>query len=112
MEATGIRQKEGGTQGNSPQFELFVRRDDSNTVGPTVIGCNYVVAADGAGSLVRAAAALEVSGRRALGHLVNVHFRCKELGRLLRARGQRPGMLSFVYNEARYVGDDADEKSV
>lgn len=65
------------------------------------IACDYVIAADGAGSSVRAAAGVELSGRRDLGHLVNVHFRCRGLGHLLKAKGQRPGMLYFVYNEVR-----------
>lgn len=69
--------------------------------------CKYVVAADGAGSSVREAAGIGLSGRQGLGNLVNIHFRCKGLGQLLLGgeglRGQRrrqgPGMLYFVYNE-------------
>lgn len=66
----------------------------------TTIACDYVVAADGAGSSVRESAGFGLSGRRDLGHLVNIHFRSKGLGRLLRAKERRPGMLYFVYNEA------------
>eukprot|EP00903_Cladosiphon_okamuranus_P019518 g17949.t1 len=71
--------------------------------------CKYVIAADGAGSSVREAAGIPLSGRRELGNLVNIHFRCKGLGQLLmggkgpRVKGKRhnhrPGMLYFVYNE-------------
>lgn len=77
-------------------------------VSGTKVVCKYVIAADGAGSSVREAAGISLSGRRQLGNLVNIHFRCKGLGQLLRGdrrlqgnkRGQqRPGMLYFVYNE-------------
>ena len=74
---------------------------DSSSAGIDKIGCDYVVAADGAGSTVREAAGVGLSGRRELGHLMNVHFRCKDLGRVLKHRGQQAGMLSFVYNEVR-----------
>lgn len=111
------------------QLELSVRRkrrsssnlaaepiasDGNNTtatIESTTISCKYVVAADGAGSSVRAAAGMGLSGKRDLGHLVNIHFTCPELADLLvpdkdgngRYKGgdtrRRPGMLYFVYNE-------------
>lgn len=62
--------------------------------------CDYVVAADGAGSRVRAAAGIGLSGKSGLGYLVNIHFRSSGLGRLLKNKRRRPGMLYFVYNEA------------
>ena len=77
------------------------RCSGSAIVTPDAIACDYVIAADGAGSSVRAAAGMGLTGRRELGHLVNIHFRCRGLGHLLRAKGQRPGMLYFVYNEVR-----------
>lgn len=96
-----------------PQLELLLkRRKNSSRIpaaapdkdGTSSISCKYVVAADGAGSSVRAAIGIGLSGRRELGHLVNIHFRCRELGGLLLGEGegrQRPGMLYFVYNEVR-----------
>ncbi|CAM9132737.1 unnamed protein product, partial [Hapterophycus canaliculatus] len=106
-----------------PQLELSVRRkrgsnthqgaeknsyDGAITTESSTISCSYVVAADGAGSLVRAAAGMGLSGRRDLGHLVNIHFTCRELADLLleqkdgkgkEGKTKRPGMLYFVYNE-------------
>lgn len=79
---------------------MLRRRGGAAGSGATAIACDYVVAADGAGSSVRASAGFGLSGRRGLGHLVNIHFRSKGLGRLLRAKERRPGMLYFVYNEA------------
>lgn len=74
--------------------------DISGAPRPTVVTCNYVVVADGAGSTVRTAAGIGLSGQKGLGYLVNIHFRCVGLGRLLRDTGRRAGMLYFVYNEA------------
>lgn len=69
------------------------------------ITCDYVVAADGAGSKIRSMVGLGLSGRQGIAHLVNVHFRCKPLAHLLRVGGPRPpGMLYFVYNEVRGRG--------
>ncbi|CAM9098191.1 unnamed protein product [Laminaria digitata] len=101
-EATGVRRSRENSLSGSPQFELLVKRGGGSggaTVTPDAIACDYVIAADGAGSSVRASAGMGLTGRRELGHLVNIHFRCKGLGHLLRAKGQRPGMLYFVYNE-------------
>lgn len=87
-----------------------------NDVAGAKILCKYVVAADGAGSSVREAAGIPLSGRRELGNLVNIHFRCKGLGQLLvgdkgpRGKGRRhknrPGMLYFVYNEVGVRAND------
>lgn len=127
-EMTGLRRLEGiggnnSTGDTSPhsQLELSVRHHVSPSDGPAAaaatatastpnkssassVSCKYVIAADGAGSSVRAAAGLRLSGRRDLGHVVNIHFRCEGLGELLLGKGkgekrQRPGMLYFVYNE-------------
>lgn len=126
-EMTGLRRLEGiggnsSTGHASPhsQLELSVRHHVSPSYGPGAastaaastpnnsrasnVSCKYVIAADGAGSSVRAAAGLCLSGRRDLGHVVNIHFRCEGLGQILLGEGeggkrQRPGMLYFVYNE-------------
>lgn len=103
-EVTDVRRSRENGPSGSPQLELLVRHGGCSrgaTVAPDAISCDYVIAADGAGSSVRAAAGMGLTGRRELGHLVNIHFRCRGLGRLLRAKGQRPGMLYFVYNEVR-----------
>lgn len=78
-----------------------MRRGHPSSAEIGAIGCDYIVAADGAGSLMRGAAGVGLSGRRELGHLVNVHFRCLGLGHLMKKRGQQAGMLSFVFNEVR-----------
>lgn len=124
-EVTGLRRARDSSQEQAPRtkIDLLVKRARSSTASqtctnpttgsrgesilgqnaseiPGVVTCDYAVAADGAGSVVRAAAGIGLSGKTGLGYLVNVHFRCKELGSLLRDRGRRPGMLYFVYNEA------------
>ncbi|CAN0524042.1 unnamed protein product, partial [Ectocarpus sp. 8 AP-2014] len=87
-EMTGLRRLEGiggnnSTGNTSPhsQLELSVRHHMSPSGGPAAttaaastpnssrassVSCKYVVAADGAGSSVRAAAGLRLSGRRNL----------------------------------------------
>lgn len=56
----------------------------------------YAVAADGAGSALRAAAVgAELEGEGALASLLNVHFKSRKLGEALR---DRLAMLYFVYN--------------
>lgn len=87
----------GATAAGSPE---------NDSTGTRIL-CKYVIAADGAGSSVREAAGIGLSGRRELGNLVNIHFRCKGLGQLLlgdkglqgKGKRRRPGMLYFVYNE-------------
>lgn len=130
-EVTGLRRLNNNDPDRSlcdftpqqPELELSVRRgrspDGESATGATALGssendstgtkilCKYVIAADGAGSSVREAAGIGLTGRRELGNLVNIHFRCKGLGQLLlgdkgrqgKGRLHRPGMLYFVYNE-------------
>lgn len=77
----------------------------STSIQSHTITCDYVVAADGTGSKIRSMVGLGLSGRQGIAHLVNVHFRCEPLARLLRIGGPRPpGMLYFVYNEVRGGG--------
>ena len=63
--------------------------------------CKYLVAADGAGSRVRAALGIPMAGEPALQHLVNVHFWAPALGR--RLVRERPAMLYFVFNPRAVV---------
>lgn len=113
LETTGMRQAEPAS---SAKIDLLVREEPSSRPtaagssflnphgrdrAPHAITCDFVVAADGAGSTLRSWSGLGLSGRRGLGYLVNIHFRCNGLARLLQHDSlRRPGMLYFVYNEA------------
>lgn len=110
VEAKGVRSQSNDGESGRAHLELLVRREprsDESPAGATalikndVIASDCVVAADGAGSPIRAAAGIKLAGQRDLGHLVNIHFRSKRLGQLLTAKAERAGMLYFVYNEAR-----------
>lgn len=57
--------------------------------------CDYVVAADGAHSLIRQQLGIPMEGPQAMQHLMNIHFRCPGLKSHLSAR---PGMLYFVFH--------------
>ena len=74
------------------------------------ITCNYLVAADGAHSFTRRLLKIPLQGESSLHTLVNVHFTCPGLGKLLQqprttstgtttATTTRPAMLYFVFNE-------------
>ncbi|KAJ7535971.1 hypothetical protein O6H91_12G052100 [Diphasiastrum complanatum] len=67
----------------------------------TVMHGSYLVAADGAGSIVRKIMGVEFEGEADMQKLINVHFRSKALGRHL-AR-TNPGMLYFVFNARAIV---------
>lgn len=61
------------------------------------VACQYVVAADGAGSPLRRMANLVMEGEAELQNLISVHFLSKDLGQQLLATPE-PGMLYFVFN--------------
>lgn len=61
------------------------------------VACQYVVAADGAGSPLRRMANLVMEGEAELQKLISVHFLSKDLGQQLLATPE-PGMLYFVFN--------------
>ena len=61
------------------------------------VACQYVVAADGAGSPLRRMANLVMEGEAELQKLISVHFFSKDLGQQLLAT-REPGMLYFVFN--------------
>lgn len=61
------------------------------------IHTKYLIAADGANSMIRKAIGIQMSGEVGLQTLLNVFFRCKGLSRLMT---QRPSMLYFVFNQA------------
>jgi 2-polyprenyl-6-methoxyphenol hydroxylase-like FAD-dependent oxidoreductase len=64
---------------------------------PYAVRADYLVAADGAHSPVRAALGLPMLGPGAMQHLINIHFSSPEMGAALRGR---EGMLYFVFNAA------------
>lgn len=69
----------------------------STSSGPSSLSLypKYLVAADGANSLVRRQLGIELVGREDMQTLVNVHFICRGL----RDKLKRPAMLYFVFNE-------------
>ena len=62
---------------------------------PFEVSCSYLVACDGANSLLRSAAGVAMQGPAALQHLVNIHFFCPDLWQHIK---HRPAMLYFVFN--------------
>lgn len=60
------------------------------------VECKYLIAADGANSMVRRSLGIEMIGDEAMQHLVNVHFSCPGLRKYLQPR---PAMLYFTFNE-------------
>lgn len=60
------------------------------------IQCGFLVGTDGAGSIVRRLAGIEMQGDRNLQKLVSVHFTSQDLGKYLLK--ERPGMLFFIFN--------------
>ncbi|CAM6010703.1 unnamed protein product [Sphagnum balticum] len=61
------------------------------------LACQYLVAADGAGSSVRELAGVQMEGDENLQKLISVHFMSKQLGQHL--LDSVPGMLYFVFNQ-------------
>jgi 2-polyprenyl-6-methoxyphenol hydroxylase-like FAD-dependent oxidoreductase len=64
------------------------------------VACQYVVAADGAGSPIRKmirCCELAMEGEAEIQKLISVHFFSKDLGQLLLDTPE-PGMLYFVFN--------------
>jgi 2-polyprenyl-6-methoxyphenol hydroxylase-like FAD-dependent oxidoreductase len=61
------------------------------------LACQYLVAADGAGSSVRELAGVQMEGDENLQELISVHFMSKQLGQ--RLLDSVPGMLYFVFNQ-------------
>jgi 2-polyprenyl-6-methoxyphenol hydroxylase-like FAD-dependent oxidoreductase len=83
---------------------LRVEKSKWGRTGPSVttdedieIRCDYLVAADGANSLVRRSLDISLKGDESMHTLMNIHFTCAGLLDLLMPR---PAMLYFVFNEA------------
>eukprot|EP00897_Mesotaenium_endlicherianum_P009928 jgi/Mesen1/8964/ME000056S08369 len=78
-----------------------VAAPDAAVDGCAHIHCEYLVAADGAGSRIRRELGVAMEGDAQLQHFVNVHFCSRALGAALLAPGARarPAMLYFVFNE-------------
>ena len=70
---------------------------NSSSSNPLSLHPRFLVAADGAHSLVRRQLGVRLVGREDMQTLVNVHFVCRGL----RDQMQRPAMLYFVFNEVR-----------
>lgn len=69
-----------------------------NQVGKVVARSKYVILANGFHSGLREKLGISVGGGREFFGLVNVHFRSRRLGEMIRERGCE-AMLHFVYNE-------------
>eukprot|EP00468_Gymnochlora_sp_CCMP2014_P007922 CAMPEP_0167750974 /NCGR_PEP_ID=MMETSP0110_2-20121227/6297_1 /TAXON_ID=629695 /ORGANISM="Gymnochlora sp., Strain CCMP2014" /LENGTH=645 /DNA_ID=CAMNT_0007636371 /DNA_START=256 /DNA_END=2189 /DNA_ORIENTATION=- len=71
--------------------------DIDGSGGVSEIFGDYLVAADGANSMVRRTLNIDLQGESALQHFVSVHFTCSALWPRLRDL-RRPGMLHFVFS--------------
>ncbi|XP_050205589.1 uncharacterized protein LOC126655439 [Mercurialis annua] len=60
------------------------------------ICCRILVGTDGAGSIVRKLAGIELRGEKDLQKLISIHFFSRDLGKYLLS--ERPGMLFFIFN--------------
>jgi len=85
----------------SSQTIFYIKpRDES--VEPncfTEISCKYVVAADGAHSTIRDGLRISLQGKSGIQTLLNIHFLCAGLSKLVRTTN--PAMLYFTFNEVQ-----------
>lgn len=58
--------------------------------------CNILVGTDGAGSIIRKLAGINLIGEKNFQNLVSVHFLSRDLGDYL--LNEQPGMLFFIFN--------------
>ena len=72
--------------------------DDNNEID--IIESPYVIGTDGSNSFIRRQCNIIMEGDESMQSLINVHFRCKGLHKLLKPR---PAMLYFVFNEVKYL---------
>ena len=78
------------------KVECLVQGDGGE---PYMIEAGVLVGADGASSLVRQLLGVSVEGQQGLQHLVNVHFKSRDLGRYLCDSGTAgAAMLYFVFH--------------
>lgn len=82
--------------GNGKQHRVRLRSSKDVQTDASEVSCDYLVAADGASSLVRSSLGIPLEGSRVLQTLLNVHFICKGLSSRL---SPRPAMIYFVFNE-------------
>eukprot|EP00597_Dinobryon_sp_UTEXLB2267_P003333 CAMPEP_0170060760 /NCGR_PEP_ID=MMETSP0019_2-20121128/2585_1 /TAXON_ID=98059 /ORGANISM="Dinobryon sp., Strain UTEXLB2267" /LENGTH=636 /DNA_ID=CAMNT_0010266427 /DNA_START=95 /DNA_END=2002 /DNA_ORIENTATION=+ len=61
-----------------------------------IFDCKYLIACDGANSFIRKRLGIELQGVQSMQSLLNVHFSCQGLHKLLTPR---PAMLYFTFNE-------------
>ncbi|XP_024524875.1 uncharacterized protein LOC9654414 [Selaginella moellendorffii] len=71
-------------------------RPTGSTASEKIVTCQYLVAADGAGSGVRKSMGVTLQGQHNLQQLISVHFISEKLSKYL--VDNRPGMLFFVFN--------------
>jgi len=64
------------------------------------IDCKYLIACDGANSFIRNRLCIELEGVNSMQSLMNIHFSCPGLHKLLTPR---PAMLYFTFNEVTYL---------
>lgn len=107
-EAKDIKYSSSGTK-------ITVKKSNSGNARGRVsekdvsINCRYLVAADGANSLVRRSLDISLKGEESMHTLMNIHFTCRGLSDLL---APRPAMLYFVFNEslvAVFVAHDPEK---
>ncbi len=82
---------------------------NNNNEKQRAIQCNYLIGADGAGSMVRQALNIELNGIPNMQYLINVHFHCPKLSQYLE---NRHAMLYFVFNHktiAVFIAHDIEE---
>lgn len=82
-----------------------------NTNEETIVKCDYLIGADGAGSHVRKWSGIEMVGPGSIQSFVAIHFR----GNLRKYVGKRLGALHFVMDPAvsgTFIAHDIDDESV
>ena len=77
-----------------------VLSEGANVDAPPTVHADFVVAADGAHSGVRKMLGIAMEGPESLQTMLNVHFTCRGLSKLLT---DRYAMLYFTFNEVRHA---------
>ena len=86
----------------------FNNTPSSSLPSEILLKCDYLVAADGANSVVRRSLDIPLIGEDSMHTLMNIHFTCHGLLDLLKPR---PAMLYFAFNEglvAVFVAHDPE----
>ncbi|CDW87725.1 polyketide hydroxylase-like [Stylonychia lemnae] len=75
-----------------------IKIEDRQSKGLVDIECDFLVGADGVKSKVRQNLGIEMFGANNIQNFVNLHFRSKEIGELMKKQ-DRTSMLYFLYNQ-------------